>query len=72
MTPERKRKMLLAAKDYPIRIKTCEGKFLLSVVTFQKDEYGMPINQRLTYAQFDSLADAIECGIRWREARYAA
>ena len=68
---ERRKKLMLMAKDYPIRIHTSGGKYLIVVFTFDKDEYGMPMNMRQTHCQFDTLADAVECGIRWREARYA-
>ena len=70
ITSERYRKALLAAKEYPVKIKTKDGKYLIRVITFTKDEYGMPVNHRETFAQFSTLAEAVECGIRWKEARY--
>lgn len=43
-TEERRRKAMLMAKEYPVKIKTSGGKYLIRVSTFQKDQWDMPIN----------------------------
>jgi len=70
-TEERSRKLSLAAKEYPVRIKTARGKFLINVMFCQKDEYGLPSNFQPNQAEFDTLGEAVEWGIRWKEARYS-
>lgn len=65
---ERRRRALLLAKAYPVKIQTSAGKFLMPVRYYQLDSKGVKINQRTTYARFDTLADAIEAVCCWRES----